>query len=728
VSHAELSGALAAELTAQPISVLLIEDDLVDEMATLRAVTSRAWPYQMQIARSVAQARALLARHSFDVILADYQLSDGTSFDLLDDFADTLVVFITGAWDAAAAARALRLGVHDYLIKDTEGNYLELLNYRVQAGLTQRRTERQLRDSEARLKAILDNAPASISAHDLSGRLILSNRRHDDLGPQTAATGPDTGPLCEATEREEVRTGPDGRVQTYLTAHFPIPDADGQIQAMGAISLDITLRKHQEEALRRSREFMDRAGSMAGVGGWGLDLRTMRVDWSDEVCRIHGVDAGFTPSYEQAVSFYAPDSRPRISAAVAQAMTDGSTFDLELQIVRADGVLCWVHTVGTVDFEDEHPVRLVGAFQDISETVARRQDLQRAQQRVALATAAGGIGIWEWDLLDNALSWDPLMHRLYGLATPELPVDYSVWRNSVHPQDLPAAEAWLQAAMEGDEAREHEFRIVWADGSVHFMSGSTQVVRDLQGRPVRMVGVNRDVTELTRSQAELRRSNAELEQFAYVASHDLQEPLRMVANYTELLAQRYQGQLDERADKYIHYAVDGAHRMQGLVNDLLAYSRVGAQGKPLQAIALDPVVDTVMHALKGVIDEAGAVIERRPLPAVMGDATQLHQLFQNLISNALKFRSAAPVRIELAATPAADHWLFSVRDNGIGIDMRYAERVFQMFQRLHERGKYDGSGIGLAITKRIVERHEGTIWFESAPGAGTTFFFTLRAA
>ena len=234
-----------------------------------------------------------------------------------------------------------------------------------------------------------------------------------------------------------------------------------------------------------------------------------------------------------------------------------------------------------------------------------------------------------------------------------------------------------------------------------------------------------DITERKRNEDELRRSNAELEQFAYIASHDLQEPLRMVASYTELLGQRYRGKLDEKADKYIFYAVDGAKRMQALVADLLAFSRVGSQGRPLVPVESEAVVNSVVDMLRGPIRKANATIEISALPAVLADEGQLRQLFQNLIGNALKFRADADPIIGVRAARHGERWLFCVEDNGIGIDMQYGERIFQMFQRLHERGKYEGSGIGLAIVKRIVERHGGTIWLESKLGLGTSFFFSL---
>ncbi|MEO7734593.1 MAG: PAS domain S-box protein [Kofleriaceae bacterium] len=236
-----------------------------------------------------------------------------------------------------------------------------------------------------------------------------------------------------------------------------------------------------------------------------------------------------------------------------------------------------------------------------------------------------------------------------------------------------------------------------------------------------------DTTERRRQEDELRRSNADLEQFAYIASHDLQEPLRMVASYTELLGERYRGKLDAKADKYIHYAVDGAKRMQCLVADLLAYSRVGSQGKALVPVVLDEVVQHVRDGLARAIAESGGVVHvPEALPVVLADEGQLGQLLQNLIGNALKFRGEAAPRVTISARLTERRWQITVRDNGIGIDMQYSQRIFDMFQRIHERGKFDGSGIGLAIAKRIVERHGGRIWIESAPGAGAAFHFTLH--
>jgi len=234
-----------------------------------------------------------------------------------------------------------------------------------------------------------------------------------------------------------------------------------------------------------------------------------------------------------------------------------------------------------------------------------------------------------------------------------------------------------------------------------------------------------EIAARERIQEALQRSNTELEQLAYVASHDMQEPLRMIASYLQLVAQRYQGQLDAEADEFIGFAVDGAKRMQALINDLLAYSRLGTKARPFAPTDCAAIVDTAIADLRVAIDESGARVSCGPLPVVMADAMQFAQLFRNLLGNAIKFRGAAPPQVHIDAEAADGGWRFTVRDNGIGIAPEYFERIFVLFQRLHGRREYPGTGIGLALCKKIVERHGGRIWVESTPGSGSVFWFTL---
>jgi two-component system, chemotaxis family, sensor kinase Cph1 len=224
---------------------------------------------------------------------------------------------------------------------------------------------------------------------------------------------------------------------------------------------------------------------------------------------------------------------------------------------------------------------------------------------------------------------------------------------------------------------------------------------------------------------ELTRSNAELEQFAYVASHDLQEPLRMVASYVQLIEQRYKGKLDADADDFIHFAVDGAVRMKQLINDLLLFSRAGRNGKSA-AVDLTKVVEQVLEVLQLAIEDAHAVITHDPMPCVMGRESRLGEVIQNLVGNALKFRGERTPQVHIGCERRGQDWMFSVRDNGIGMAPEFHDRIFVMFQRLHGREEFSGTGIGLAVCK--IEHHGGRIWVESVPAQGTTFFFTLPAA
>jgi PAS domain S-box-containing protein len=243
----------------------------------------------------------------------------------------------------------------------------------------------------------------------------------------------------------------------------------------------------------------------------------------------------------------------------------------------------------------------------------------------------------------------------------------------------------------------------------------------------------RDITKRKKAEAhllqkveELNRSNEELGQFAYVVSHDLQEPLRMVASYTQLLSRRYKGRLDSDADEFISFAVDGASRMQRLIQDLLAYSRVGTKGKDLLDTSSEDALQQALINLRGAIKDSGALVTHDPLPAVLADEMQLIQLFQNLIGNAIKYQSSGVPKVHVSASKnAGKKWIFSVRDNGLGIDPQYFEKIFGMFQRLHKREEFAGTGIGLAICKKIVERHGGSISVESQPGQGSTFRFAL---
>ena len=258
-------------------------------------------------------------------------------------------------------------------------------------------------------------------------------------------------------------------------------------------------------------------------------------------------------------------------------------------------------------------------------------------------------------------------------------------------------------------------------------------VRDKDKKKTEAIATTeRDITERKRGEEELRkltedlkRSNDDLQQFAYIASHDLQEPLRNISGFVRLLEKRYKGNLDEKADEFIDYIIEGVKRMDMLIRDLLQYSQVDRKGKPFSPVNCSVVLEEAIYSLRSSIEENGVKLTYDLLPTVTGDASQLSRLFQNLIGNAIKFRSDKPLKVHISAKHKGDEWVFSVKDNGIGIDPNFTKRIFVIFQRLHTRKEYPGTGIGLAISKKIVERHGGHIWVESEPGKGSTFYFTL---
>jgi light-regulated signal transduction histidine kinase (bacteriophytochrome) len=252
-----------------------------------------------------------------------------------------------------------------------------------------------------------------------------------------------------------------------------------------------------------------------------------------------------------------------------------------------------------------------------------------------------------------------------------------------------------------------------------------QLEREVKERTEAEEALRESEERLLRQTQDLVRSNRDLEQFAYIASHDLQEPLRMISGYTQLLTRRYTDRLEGEGREFMDYIVDGAKRMQTLINDLLSYSRVGTRGKPFGEVNCHDLLQRVLRDLGPAIEEHNAVIEHEGLPVVRGDEAQLGQLLQNLIGNSIKFHGEAAPRIRVSAHRQENQWQFGVKDNGIGIDPQYADRIFEIFQRLHTREDYPGTGIGLAVCRRIVERHGGKIWVESSQGEGATFNFTI---
>jgi PAS domain S-box-containing protein len=445
---------------------------------------------------------------------------------------------------------------------------------------------------------------------------------------------------------------------------------------------------------------------------------------------------------------------------------------VEIRMITPDGALRWQQWVDRLIFDPHGTcVEIQSSGRDITEEKQAKSALVASEARLRQITDNMQDVITQLDLDGTIMYASPSHQWILGLEVSSLVGQLIFTR--VHPNDQPVVFAFLTRAVSRQgPPRTIVFRVQHANGTYLWMECACSLILDAQSALTGMILSGRDVTarkqvelelmqardeleqrvqartvELARANQdleaeigvrkkaeeqlhhytlELERSNQELQQFAYVASHDLQEPLRTVTSYMQLLQRRYRGSLDADADDFIGFAVDGVLRMRELLQGLLDYSRVGSQGKPFEPVAGDFVLEQALANLQVAIQESHATVQHTVLPMVWGDRTQLVQLFQNLIGNAIKFHDGRAPEVEVGAVRQGEQWELWVRDNGIGIESQYQERIFTIFQRLHTRDRYPGTGIGLAVCKRIVERHGGRIWVESTPGEGSTFHFLLN--
>lgn len=517
------------------------------------------------------------------------------------------------------------------------------------------------------------------------------------------------------------------------------------ITGAAGVALDISERKSHEAELAQARDdaetAVERLRQSEERSRALLASLPQRIFFKDadgvfvQVNELFAADLGLTPQDLEGKSD---------SDFFPQELAEKYRAD-DLRILRADvtetlvetnisgGTRRWVEVVKKPVFSEEgEPLGILGVFTDITER--KRMEDEIAHERYLLRTLMDNIPdlIYFKDRDSRFTLINRAQAATLGVADPADALGKC--DHDFFPKELADGfRADEQRIMETGEPLLSKTEVIESalHGGQRWLSAIKMPIFQ-DGEIIGIVGVSRDITErvwadleLKKAAEELSRSNEDLQQFAYVASHDLQEPLRMVASYTQLLQRRYRGRLDADADEFIQFAVDGATRMQGLINDLLQYSRVGTRGAAFEPMKLDAAVDRATANLKTLIEETGARLVREPLPVVEADPSQMAQLMQNLIGNAIKFRGERTPEVHISAEQSGDEWVISVRDNGIGIDPQYAERIFIIFQRLHTKAEYPGSGIGLSICKKIVNRHGGRVWVEPATGGGSVFRFTL---
>ncbi len=433
------------------------------------------------------------------------------------------------------------------------------------------------------------------------------------------------------------------------------------------------------------------------------------------------------------------DEDPNFITALQQRKKTGHMKG-EVCGIKKNGDRILLEFTSTQFLNANNEERIISSLSDITSRKQQEEVLLKSNERFEHVSKATFDAIWDWDVKSKHLYFGDGFKELFGHDIQNNTGDFSTWYNHIHPEDKERVIlSRLNKIVHHKESNwKDEYRYMRADGSVAYISDRGILLRNNSGT-YRMIGAMQDVTELKSNEIaisnlnkslekraeELAISNEELERFAYVASHDLQEPLRMVSSFLQLLQQKYDHQLDETAQKYIEYAVDGADRMKTLILDLLEYSRISSDKQNHTLINLDELITKTLQVLNPHINESAASLTVAPLPEVCGNSSQLARLFQNLISNALKYRSVTAPVIEIGCNEKDDEWEFFVKDNGIGIDAKFFEKIFIIFQRLHSRTEFSGTGIGLAICKKIVDLHGGRIWVESAVKAGSKFYFTI---
>lgn len=510
-------------------------------------------------------------------------------------------------------------------------------------------------------------------------------------------------------------------------------EIDGEPHMLNTL-VDITERKAIEEELYQSKKNLNDAQKLSKTGSWEFNLKTGELFWSDELYNIFEIQQ---TSPEKLFNICRekihPDDISNLDNAIKLANDAGIAAVYEHRIILKDGSIKHLLGLGEIIKNEEgEPLWIKGTTQDITERKEFEISLEKTRNSLSIAQEIAKLGSWDWDINTGKEFWSDEQYRIFGYNPGEVEASYSLFLNSLHPDDKNNVLMAIELALKGIYKFETEYRIITKKGEIKYIEVRAEVEKDENGRPIFMRGIVLDISEKKLNAQKLREyynlleiKNKELEQFAFIASHDLQEPLRTISSFTELLTEEYAAKFDANANTYVRFISQSAIRMRDLITGLLEYSRLGNK-IVLEQTDCNEILKHAKENLQISIQESGAIIKAENLPVLKAYPVELELLFQNLIGNGIKFskKKVAP-EINIKAIKQDNQWLFSFADKGIGIEERHFEKIFLLFQRLHSRDNYKGSGIGLSHCKKIVELHNGKIWVESKAGEGSVFYFTI---
>jgi PAS domain S-box-containing protein len=521
-------------------------------------------------------------------------------------------------------------------------------------------------------------------------------------------------------------------------------DNHGHVKGFAKITRDVTKQKESEELLRESEAQVQSILRNAPDAVIVIDKEGKITFWNSKAESIFGWNAGEVLGKYLHQTIIPERYRKEHVAGLDKYLKTGEgpvlNKTIEMPALQRNGNEFFVHlSISPTSYKNE-PF-FIGFLSDITERkkietelMHKQEEIEKSRQFLLDSQSVGKIGSWERDLRDNTITASPEYFKMLDII-PDAhnQTSFKEFLSRVHPDDKQRVKETIESINQDGGHYDIEYRVVQKDGQQRIIWAKGKAVHNEEGNPLLFRGTTQDITDRKEAEnklallaEELSRSNKELEQFAYVASHDLQEPLRIVTSYVQLLQRRFTKNIDSETNEFMNFIVEAVGRMRSLIQDLLDYSRVGTQIKPFIKTDLNNAVNIALDNLAASVTESGAQVTADPLPQVMADDSQMVRLFQNLISNAIKFRSEKTPQIKISGEEKKNEYLFTVKDNGIGISAEYKERIFVIFQRLNDRSKYPGTGIGLAICKKIVELHGGRIWMEPRRGGGSAFYFTIK--